>query len=91
MSSLNNNLPYENIPEQFRGGLERYFELGIEPGHFLQAVLQNNLTDTVSRADDPSLAALKTIVQWLYMEAPGGSWGSADAYEKTIKDGGAIF
>lgn len=91
MSSSNSNLPYENIPEQFRGGLERYFEQGIEPGHFMQAVLQNNLIDAVSRADEPSLAALKTIVQWLYCEAPGGTWGTVAFYNKTIKDGGAIF
>lgn len=91
MSDDQGNLPYEKIPEQFRGGIQRYIQRGIPPGHFLQAVLKNNLTDTISRADDPSLAALKSIVQWLYMEAPGGSWGSPEAYDKIIKQGGVIF
>lgn len=84
-------IPYETIPEQFRGGIQRYIQYGTAPGHFLTAVLENNLTEVINRADANALDSLATIVRWLYNEAPGGSWGSPEAVKKMIRQGGYVF
>lgn len=67
---------YSSIPEHLREGLDRWLRHGIEPGSFLRAVLANDLYSAVTRADPVSLAALKPIIQFLYDQAPEGSFGS---------------
>lgn len=69
------------IPERLMGGLLRYRDDKILPGHFLTAVLENNLTKAIGHADDESLAHLKEIVLWVYAELPGDSWGSKEKVE----------
>ena len=59
-----------------RGGLERYIENHIPPGHFLTAVLQNDLRAACARGDDNALRCLVALVRWLYQEAPQACWGS---------------
>jgi len=68
-------LPYHRLHEHVRGGLERYFEKAIPPGHFLTAVLENDLREAVGRADDISIEILPDIIRWLYNYAPARSWG----------------
>lgn len=48
-------------------------------GHFLTAVLGNDLQMAVARADPTSLENLVKIVQHCYWNIPGNCWGS---YEK---------
>jgi hypothetical protein len=64
------------IPERMAGGLQRWIERGIPPGSFLTAVLENNLSEAVGRADAENLANLPAYVGYLYNEAPGACWGS---------------
>ena len=71
-------LRYEKLPERFQDSLERYLEYGIQPGHFLTAVLCNDLMNAIGRADDESLAALPAVCKWLYNEAPGNAFGSKE-------------
>ena len=66
------------VPERLIGGLLRYALKGIRPGHFLTAVLENNLSDAIGRADDESMAALKPIVLFVYNYLPAPCWGSPD-------------
>lgn len=66
------------IPEHTRGALERYFNLGYEPGSFLMAVLCNDLYEAVGRADDQNIEAIPSIVRWLYNRAPRNSYGSPE-------------
>ena len=40
------------IPDYMMDGVERYIEQGIEPGDFLSAIITNNLSEAVRRADD---------------------------------------
>jgi hypothetical protein len=56
--------------------LRRYIEHGILPGHFLTAVLRNDLKEAVARADPVNQALLPVYVQWLYNRAPAACWGS---------------
>jgi hypothetical protein len=71
-------------------GLELYFERGIEPGSFMTAVLCNDLKGACARADWMNQRLIFQTVEWLYNEAPAGSWGSPEAYETVIRAGGSM-
>ena len=81
---------FTNVPEHTQEALERYFIYGLEPGGFLQAVLCNNLTSAVLRADPANKLALSNIVGWLVDNAPRNSWGNVDFYKDWI-DKGPVF
>tara|TARA_Y100000310_G_scaffold147661_1_gene146887 strand:- start:217 stop:486 length:270 start_codon:yes stop_codon:yes gene_type:complete len=86
---------YAELPEGLQGGMQRYVEDGIQAGHFLTAVLSNNLLGAVSRADGTNIKLIPEIVRWIYNEAPSGCWGSAEkvqAWQGTTKEftGGRI-
>lgn len=72
------NDPEMFVPEHIRGGLIRYLELGIPPGGFLTAVLENNLFEAFGRADQTNQRALFGIVSWIYNNAPHDSHGSPE-------------
>lgn len=66
------------IPEHMVGGLIRYLEDGMIPGHFLSAILMNDLYGAVRAADDINIRRLPDFVNALYNYAPAGSWGSPE-------------
>jgi len=66
------------VPDHLRPGLVRYFADGILPGGFLQAVLINDLTQAVERADPQSSAMLPVLVWYLSAHAPACAWGSRE-------------
>ena len=45
-------------------------------GHFLSAMLENDLASTIGHADRTSWSNLKAIFGWLWMEMPANAWGS---------------
>lgn len=63
-----------------RGGVRRYIEEGIPPGHFLTAVLCNDLREACGRADHTNRRLLWEYVALLYRSAPAGSWGSPEKF-----------
>jgi len=67
------------IPSYMAGGIIRYINDGILPGHFLRAVIENNLFGAVSCADEQNLKNIPAYVGWFYNEAPSSCWGSAEA------------
>lgn len=73
------DLNYTDLPAQHRGGIRRWIEEGRLPGGFLAAVLSNDLTESVQRADSDSLRVIREICHWLYNNAPGPCWGSPGA------------
>lgn len=75
------NPNYQLLPEEVRNPLELYIESRIRPGHFLSAVLANDLTEAVAKADPINLLQLPALVKWLYREAPSNCWGSRDRFE----------
>lgn len=75
---------YLLIPKHLYEGLHRYVCEGVLPGHFLQAVLRNDLHDAVGLADDESFAALRLILMWLYNCTPGTCYGSQDAIDRWL-------
>ena len=72
---------YNKLPEHLQDNIKRYIEDGLQGGHFLTAVLSNDLTGAVNRADSGNRKALVDIVTWLYNEAPQGCWGSKENVE----------
>jgi hypothetical protein len=65
-----------DVAPELRAGLARYLELGLEPGGFLCAVLDNDLSEAVGRCAD--FAALKPLCLWLDNHAPTDCWGSKE-------------
>ncbi len=68
-------MDYDELPQRYRGGMQRYFEHGIMPGEFLSCVLRNELYETYRVADDKSLEALSLVMTWLVTEPPAQAWG----------------
>jgi hypothetical protein len=56
--------------------LERYVKRYIRPGHFLMAVLSNDLEGAVMRADDHNYKHLSDVVVWVCNNIPGDAWGN---------------
>jgi hypothetical protein len=71
-----NNSLWDRIPEHMRESLKNYIEHGIQPGHFITAVLSNDLKGAISRADSINQLALADYIRWLYNYAPQECWGS---------------
>ena len=73
------------IPQHLRGGMLRYLQDGIQPGHFLTAVLENNLMEAMARADEMSRAGLYSICQFLYNHAPMACYGTPETVRKWME------
>jgi hypothetical protein len=73
-----NPVDYAKIPHQVMEALRRHGDPAQRgpTGDFVTAVLENDLHNAVGRADHKSLAALPSIVAWVYNEMPATSWGS---------------
>jgi hypothetical protein len=65
-----------DIPEHMRGGIIRYVERGIPPGHFLQAVFANDLMEACKRGDGENVRLIPAYAVLLSNQCPGGCWGS---------------
>jgi len=72
------------IPESAQDGLLRYFVGRIQPGHFLMAVLSNDLAEACGRGDEENVAALRAYVMFLVNAAPGHAWGSRALVEEWL-------
>ncbi len=80
------DMDYSGLPESLRGGVQRYIEEGSMPGGFLTAVLENNLMESFSRADEVNQVLMFQIVKWFYNDAPRGCWGSKEAVKNWTSD-----
>ena len=76
------------VPEHDHDSLIQYVLRGRPVGDFLQAVLENNLTEAFGRADDTNRRCLFEICAWLYNEMPSNAWGSPAKYSAWINQGG---
>lgn len=64
------------IEPRFKKAIDRYVENGIPTGGFLKAVLENDLSGAITRADPKGLENLPHIVCYVYNEIPGSTWGT---------------
>lgn len=74
------------IPDYMLAGLERYVDEHCGVGHFLTAVLENNLKEAVNRADDHNLDNLPAYVHYLYNEVVARCWGSPERVKKWLEE-----
>lgn len=70
---------YGVIPPHMRDALLRYVVDHVQPGDFLSAVICNDLTEAVGRADSENLPLLATYVRWFYNVPPANCRGSRAA------------
>lgn len=73
------------IPDRTLKTLEKYVKDGIPTGDFLFAVLTNNLTNAVLRADEGNLAAIREIMLYVYNEVPSEAWGTEEKVKAWLK------
>ena len=78
------DLTYSKLPERYRGGMKRYIEEHIAPGHFLRAMLECDLQEVMCRVDLDMVCELRNIYLWIYNEAPGTCWGNVEKIEKWL-------
>lgn len=68
----------EKLPTFVLETLRRYVDNHVPAGGFVGAVLENNLCESIVRADDVNLPALPAIVKYLFWEVPANCWGSPE-------------
>jgi len=78
----------ESVAGDYRAIIERYLEGGIPPGGFMTALLSNQLTETVLRADNKNLKILKAWVSFVHWEIGYDACGSEDKVKSHIRRGG---
>lgn len=66
------------VPSHLVSGFALYLVLGIRPGGYCIAVLENNLKEAYAMGDEASLAGQRKTVEFLYNEVPASCWGSED-------------
>lgn len=75
----NGTIDWTKVPvPRMADGIRRYVERGIPPGHFLTALLSNDLQEAVGRADEDNSTALAKWAVFLHCELPSGCHGSSE-------------
>lgn len=78
------------IPAHMMSSLEGYKNLGWQPGSFLRAILENNLVNAASNADEQNKHLLFDYANYLYNKLPRAAWGSPEAVDAWVKHEGAM-
>ncbi len=78
------------IPAHCQDGLADYIRYGVPPGHFLLAVLSNDLREACARADEENRGALFQYVYVLTNYSPIACWGSRESVKYWIETGAAL-
>ena len=76
------------VPEHCREPLRRYIACGRPLGDFLRAVVSNNFSNAVARADNSNLPRLHDYMLFLNNHAPRKCWGSVITYGNWRRQGG---
>lgn len=74
------------VPSNLHDGLISYLVERRAVGGFLTAVLSNDLTQTVARADPETGQFLRQIVRFLLHTVPSSAWGSPAAVQAWLDD-----
>lgn len=88
VNAIRRRFDSKGLPDYMWGGVQRWIFDAIPPGHFLSAVICNDLKDAVGRADETNRAALADWVLFFYNDAPSECWGSVAAFNHWIERGG---
>jgi len=72
------------IPAHMHNGLVSYLHDGYPTGHFLMAILSNDLKEACARADDDNKPLLWNYIFFLVNYAPGAAWGSPSKVQEWL-------
>ncbi len=78
MEVIRNQPNSELIEPRFKQSLDYYVEHKMQPGHFITAVLENDLVGAFGRADYEAIENLKHIICYCYNEIPSDCWGNKE-------------
>ena len=76
------------LPDHIQEGIRSYVIEGHLPGDFLQAVIRNDLAQTVMRADSVNGMVLKEIIDFFNMFVPAPAWGNPEKMTAWHEQGG---
>lgn len=82
-------LNYAIAPNNLGPSFQRYIEMRVPLGGFLNAVVENDLKEACARADEYNRNKIFEIVQWLWNEAPAECWGSPQRVSRWLIPGSA--
>lgn len=74
-----------SIRPDIKESIDNYVEHGWPPGDFLQAVLSNDLMNSMGRADMDNRDGLFEICSYIYNEIPAPCHGSREAVAAWIE------
>ena len=77
---------YSVIPQNAIESLKLYVEKHIQPGGFLTAVLENDLTAAVATADLHNIEIIPIYVSYIYNELPMKCWGSKEKVKEWLNN-----
>ena len=75
-----------DIPDHLLAGLDDYVRDRMEVGHFLTALLTNDLRGAYERGDAVSVAALPALVLYCNSCLPAPAWGSPEKVKAWLGD-----
>lgn len=78
------------LPLDMRDGFTNYVRYGVPPGHFLLAILSNDLAEACGRADLDNRYRLFDYVFVLHNHVPAECWGDAEAVREWIAKGAEL-
>ena len=68
--------------------INNFVKYGLPPGGFVEAVLENNLTEAFGRADMGNRLSLWNICNYVYNEIPSNCHGNPQKVNEWINRGG---
>ena len=75
------------VPPRMMASIRRYVEKKHPVGEFLTAVLEGNLFEAMSRADDENMANIPAFTAYLYNEVPSMCYGNKEKVKAWLESG----
>jgi len=78
---------YGQIRPNIVEGINRFVCYHQRVGHFLTAVLSNDMREAFARADDDNRKTMFQIVAYCHNEIPGNCWGTPEKVKRWMEQG----
>ena len=81
-------IDYSTLSAVLIESIDAWVEEGRPTGHFLMAIITNDLQEAFARADEHSIATMHSIVGYFYNKTPSSCWGSPEKAKAWLDAGG---